>query len=77
MFYREFTGINENQDLGEDSPYELKLPEGYKGKSIFSSHGENTMYVNASDADGKMKTLACGNYRGWMLGMEYDANFYG
>lgn len=61
-FYREFSGCRSNTENYEDTPYELKLPEGYTGKAIFGST-HNIVWVNATNADGKMQTLGNGTNR--------------
>ena len=59
IFWRHFAGCRENPESYEDTPYQLKLPEGYTGKALFGSIF-NIIWVNATDADGNLKTLGNG-----------------
>ena len=59
IFWRSFSGCRENPENYEDTPFELKLPEGYTGKCLFGSI-KDRIWVNVVDSEGKMKTFANG-----------------
>ena len=60
-FYRAFSSCRFNRQHDEDYPYELRLPEGYrKAFKVFGQEKRNNIWVNATDADGNMRTLGAG-----------------
>ena len=62
IFWRNHEHCRSNPENYEDTPYELKLPEGYSGKCLFGSF-TNMIWVNATDAEGKIKTLVSGEHQ--------------
>ena len=52
MFYRHFNDCRHNSENNEDYPFELRMPEGFKAKKIYSSEKHYNIWVTGEDNDG-------------------------
>mmetsp|Transcript_21015 Transcript_21015/g.28264 ORF Transcript_21015/g.28264 Transcript_21015/m.28264 type:complete len:249 (+) Transcript_21015:2219-2965(+) len=60
IFYRNFQGCRSNPENNEDYPFEIRMPQGFKAKEIWGSEKSNNIWVNATNQDGELKTMAAG-----------------
>ena len=61
MFWRQFyQECRHNPENGEDYPYELRLPDGYKAKQVWGAEKYLNMWTTAADPDGALKTFGAG-----------------